>query len=153
MAIYDLLEKAIAQKTVRDFEVRYPWEVPEEITGALGEKFIVGHAVGSRYTCNPPPLDTDEDYLVLVSGDPYAELMQAGFDQDGSPEFYTGNDAGGFRSWRKGNLNVITTESHEFYGKFMKATHLAKRFNLLEKRDRIALFQVILYDVDPCNLE
>ena len=80
-------------------------------------------------------------------------MQQDGFTQDGSPEFYTGNDNGGFRSFRKGDMNIITTESMEFFDRFMTATALAKRFNLLEKADRIALFQAVLYGVDADALE
>lgn len=110
-------------------------------------------AVGSRITCNPPPQNTDEDWLALCFEDPKPALEAAGFVQDGNPEFYTGNDDGGFRSWRLGDVNVITTESPEFYEKFLAATHLAKRFNLLQKNDRIALFQAVLYGVNWYNLE
>jgi len=113
----------------------------------LGNTLLRFNAVGSRVTCSPAPMNTDQDYLALVVGDPYQTLTEAGFTQDGSPEFYTGSDKGGFRSWRRGDVNIITTEDGVFYDKFMKATYLAKRFNLLNKADRIALFQVILYDV------
>ena len=110
--------------------------------------------VGSRVTCDPPPEDTDEDYLILSNSpaETGASLEKNGFKQDGSPEFYTGNDNGGFRSYRRGNLNVIVTGSTEFFELFMTATALAKRFNLLAKDDRIALFQAILYGVHAHNL-
>ena len=109
--------------------------------------------VGSRVTCDPAPTDTDEDWLVLVREVPVEKLQEAGFSQEGTPEFYTGNDAGGFRSWRKGEINLITTQSDEFFRLFLTATYLAKRFNLLRKQDRIALFQAILYGVEVHNLE
>lgn len=110
-------------------------------------------AVGSRVTCNPPPADTDEDWLVLLESEAQQSLQQAGFTQEGSPEFYTGSDVGGFQSWRHGNINVITTPDPEFFYRFITATTLAKRFNLLKKADRIALFQAVLYGVDASNLE
>lgn len=111
--------------------------------------------VGSRVTCSPAPVDTDEDYLCLVPDEDgaSAHLEAMGFTQDGMPEFYTGNDAGGFRSFRRGDVNVVTTNSQGFFNQFMTATELAKRFNLLEKADRIALFQAVLYGVDAYNLE
>jgi len=80
-------------------------------------------------------------------------MNAAGFTQDGSPEFYTGNDNGQFSSWRRGDINIITTPSYEFYDKFLTATYLAKRFNLMRKEDRIAMFQVILYDARVDSLE
>lgn len=137
--------KEIASKPVND----YSDLVADNTFGQtiLGHALLRFNAVGSRVTCNPPPVDTDQDYLALVIGDPYQAMTEAGFTQDGSPEFYTGSDKGGFRSWRRGDVNIITTEDGVFYDKFMKATYLAKRLNLQNKADRIALFQVILYDV------
>jgi hypothetical protein len=116
-------------------------------------------AVGSRVTCNPAPTSTDEDWLILLrpprKGEPdaIALLVELGFRQDGSPEFYTGNDRGGFFSWRQDDLNLITTYDPQFYDLFMTATALAKRFNLLGKADRIALFQGVLYQVRAPQLE
>lgn len=121
---------------------------------ALGDFLIYAKAVGSRVTCNPPPVDTDKDWLALVTDGAYPEaLIAAGFVQDGMPGFYTGNDNGGFRSWRLGEINLITTEDEEFFNRFVTATELAKRFNLLNKKDRIALFQAVLYGVNWYNLE
>ena len=127
--------------------------LPEAITEALEDVLTSAEPVGSRVTCDPAPTDTDEDWLVLVREVPVERLQEAGFGQEGSPEFYTGNDAGGFRSWRRGEINLITTQSEEFYRLFLTATYLAKRFNLLRKQDRIALFQAILYGVEVHNLE
>lgn len=123
------------------------------LADVLGSKLRFAAPVGSRVTCNPPPVDTDEDWLVLTFGDVAEKMREAGFSQDGSPQFYTGNDNGGFRSWRHGDINVVTTESQEFYERFITATDLAKRFNLLAKADRIALFQAVLYGVDARNLQ
>lgn len=128
-------------------------KLPEEVAKALEGVLTSAEPVGSRVTCDPAPTDTDEDWLVLVREVPIERLQEAGFGQEGSPEFYTGNDAGGFRSWRKGEINLITTQSEEFYRLFLTATYLAKRFNLLRKQDRIALFQAILYGVEVHNLE
>ena len=119
----------------------------------LGTLAIAIEPVGSRITCSPPPADTDEDWLLLVRSDPSTRFAALGFGQDGSPEFYTGNDEGGFRSWRQGDLNVVTTQDPEFFERFLLATHLAKRFNLLVKADRIALFQAVLYGVRLEHLE
>jgi hypothetical protein len=111
------------------------------------------HRTGSRYICNPPVFGTDEDFIVLMRGDPAARLLDIGFKQDGSPQFYTGNDNGGFRSYRRGSENLIVTSEQEFFDKFVCATELAKRFNLKSKPDRIALFQAVLYGVEAFNLE
>lgn len=123
------------------------------IEDTFGAKLYGLYQVGSRVTCDPAPTDTDEDWLVLTYGLDGADMEASGFTQDGSPQFYTGNDNGGFRSWRRGDLNIITTESPEFFWKFVTATDLAKRFNLLAKADRIALFQAVLYGVRSENLQ
>tara|TARA_B100000929_G_scaffold49557_1_gene35975 strand:- start:842 stop:1309 length:468 start_codon:yes stop_codon:yes gene_type:complete len=145
------MEKAVKQPDY-DWSTSFPG-VNREIVDSLGGSLIMAEAVGSRVTCNPAPVDTDEDWLVITLVDPEPALTAAGFTQDGSPEFYTGNDAGGFRSWRKGDLNIVTTQDTEFFDRFMTATYLAKRFNLLRKEDRIALFQAVLYGVRTSNLE
>jgi len=108
--------------------------------------------VGSRVTCDPAPMDTDEDYLCYDFRKCDDEIRAEGFILEGNPSFYTGNDNGNFRSWRRGNINLIVTPDLEFFDLFMTATHLAKHFNLLEKQDRIALFQAILYGVKTKNL-
>lgn len=126
---------------------------PNVVLNALRPMILAAQPVGSRITCNPPPADTDEDWLVLVNGDPKEALLSSGFMQDGRPGFYTGSDVGTFRSWRMGDLNVITTPDPKFYELFLTATMLAKRFNLLDKGDRIALFQAVLYQVRYDSLE
>lgn len=123
----------------------------EEILEVTGGRLAL--PVGSRVTCSPPPTDTDEDWLVLTPRDAAESLIDAGFTQDGSPQFYTGNDNGGFRSWRRGDLNIVTTQDAVFFDRFQTATALAKRFNLLVKADRIALFQAVLYGVAAHNLQ
>lgn len=112
-------------------------------------------ATGSRVICSPPPTDTDEDYVCFH---PHYEnaiekLHSMGFISEGSPEFYTGNDNGRFRSLRRNDLNLILTDQSEFYKLFCSATELARRFNLTDKTDRIALFQAVLYGVGPHSLQ
>ena len=109
--------------------------------------------VGSRVTCNPKPFDTDEDWLILDDCDVLEKLQSFGFISEGDPQFYTGNDNGSFRSLRLANYNAIVTPDMKFFNLFMTATELAKRFNLLEKNDRIALFQAVLYGVTVSNLK
>ena len=110
--------------------------------------------IGSRETCCPAPTDTDEDWLVLTkdADDTREAMEEAGFTCDGSPDFYTGSNEGGFISYRQGELNVITTQSVEFYHKFLSASMIAKKFNMTEKEDRITVFQAVLYNVSYDNL-
>ena len=111
--------------------------------------------VGSRVTCNPPPLDTDIDYLLLVEPEKFNDfemvLFDSGYEMGGSRIHAGGcllGDENSFQSYTKGEVNLIVTASEEFFIKFMAATAKAKELNLLHKEDRIALFQEILYGVN-----
>lgn len=101
--------------------------------------------VGSRITCSPPPINTDIDHLAWVKDSLEAEQLLS------SKGFITTTDhdyqgiTSDFVSYKNGNVNVLTTSSEVFYRKFMAATHVAKRLNLMEKSDRICLFQAVLY--------
>jgi hypothetical protein len=123
------------------------------VADVLGDASYLLAPVGSRVTCSPPPVGADEDWLCLCNPKASERLQAAGFEQDGSPEFYTGNDNGGFRSYRRGDLNVIITQDSDFFERFTTASELARRFNLLRKCDRIALFQAVLYGVRADHLE
>lgn len=103
---------------------------------------------GSRATCSPPPMDTDEDYLVEIPwsfwgpGKVYDAIQEAGFYKDG--KVYSGQ-LGHFESWRKGTVNLILTGDPVFAAKHRTATHVCKSLNLLSKSDRVMVFQAILY--------
>ncbi|UFK09547.1 hypothetical protein [Xanthomonas phage DES1] len=109
------------------------------------EDYIVAKApTGSREICNPAPTDTDEDYIVLVEDINGQDLDRAlrveGFyfaSGDGYPESE-------FHSYRKGDLNYILTDNAEFFDRFVAATQLAKKYNLLEKSDRVQMFHAVL---------
>lgn len=108
--------------------------------------------VGSRVTCNPPVMDTDADYLALLVEDGFHEfwqnLLDAGFTLDGSEVRADANIVGAddsFQSFSLNGINIIATASVEFYNRFIAASSIAKRLNLLDKSDRIALFQAVLY--------
>lgn len=102
--------------------------------------------VGSRATVDPPPLDTDIDFLIYSENlhDFLVALSLRGYTLEGDLDKYSPND-NEFFSWRKEDINLIVTEDLEFYDKFMTASNLAKEQNLKNKTDRIKLFQNILY--------
>ena len=124
-------------------------------------------AVGSRVTCNPAPTDTDADYLVLLM--PFDDLPEiealASMDQRLADVHHAlkndGWELGGsrpdnsvlddrketciFNSYTKGEINLILTADHEFHRAFLAATVVCKHLNLLEKADRVRLFQAVLY--------
>lgn len=104
--------------------------------------------VGSRVTCNPPPMDTDADYLCWVK--PHRDcnfmgtLLHAGAEIGGSkPENEEASED--FVSYTVGELNIIATCSQKFHHRFLAASSVAKRLNLMDKAYRIALFQAVLY--------
>lgn len=106
--------------------------------------------VGSRVTCSPPPTDTDRDVLCLVaSHSDFRELAFIfGFVLCGSHVLDAAlplDSDDRFSSYLKEEVNLIVTEDPVFFNKFMAATSVAKRLNLLDKNDRIALFQAVLY--------
>lgn len=110
------------------------------------------NAVGSRVTCNPAPTGTDQDWLVFVPENVYDQFAKAlvadGWEVGGSAipvgDDYR-NPGEKFNSFTKGEDNVIATCSDEFHRRFLSATATAKALNLMEKGDRINLFQAVLY--------
>lgn len=124
----------------------------DQIEDALKALGCTVTPVGSRVTCNPPPTDTDADYLVEIpAGEEAKQAVSAtllGFaieweaGESGQYEQLVNTD---FASWRAGHLNFIVTNNPDFAAKFRQASNLAKRLNLLQKEDRIAVFQAVLY--------
>ena len=99
---------------------------------------------GSRVTCDPPPTDTDEDWLVLVTefDTLHYALVDTGFAR--SDREYAGAHTGlPCRFYRRGELNVQVTTDREYFRRSMVACNLAKQFNLLNKVDRIALYTAV----------
>ncbi len=97
---------------------------------------------GSRVICDPPVLTTDEDWFVWVSDwDEAAEILYAeGFSPTTEQQDYTA-----FISLRKAYLNICVTTDIDLYKRTVLATDLAKRFNLLNKQDRVGLFNAIQF--------
>ena len=97
--------------------------------------------VGSRITCDPAPTDTDEDWLVYTEdlATFLGDCVEYGFTNEGNYE------DSNFISLRNGRHNLIVTDRKEFYDKFVLATHVCKSLNLLNKHNRIVVFQAILY--------
>lgn len=105
---------------------------------------MLKYKTGSRVICDPAPEDTDEDWVI------YPENYQHYVDDllsDGWETYNNVNYVGElFTSLRKGDLNYIVVSTGEMYNKFVLATKVAKRLNLLKKEERILLFQAILYN-------
>src|SRR5690606_10961692 len=116
----------------------------------LDGKCLKYEHAGSRITCNPPPTDTDQDDLVLTTGELWQErlgtgLAASGFEKGGSDcgnqTEYLAQAPLSFQSFTLADLNLIITFDPAFYDRFMAATGVAKAFNLMEKSDRVMLFQ------------
>lgn len=111
-------------------------------------------ACGSRVTCNPPPSETDEDWLVLVNQDRISGIIsflssEGDWKWEGSSEHYQDLAANSFMSWRKGKVNLIITASKDFATRHKLATAHCKRDNVMGKQERIKIFQAYLYGNDP----
>ncbi|MDE3023397.1 MAG: hypothetical protein KGI54_16365 [Pseudomonadota bacterium] len=108
--------------------------------------------VGSRVTCVPAPTNTDQDFLVLCNDSNKAAslfqvLTEDGFELGGSCPFadFSEDIVYGFNSSKKGDVNYIVTASQSFFDDFLLASNIAKKLNLLDKQQRVDLFQIILY--------
>ncbi len=112
---------------------------------------VVVVPVGSRVTCNPPPTDTDEDFLVFTrdKAATIAALRSIGFEYSADPEknarYVRLNETSDWRftSLYFGDLNYIVTDSSFFFERFLTATHVCKMLNLLNKEDRIMVHEAI----------
>lgn len=111
-------------------------------------------------------MNTDDDYILLIDTEVLPKLEEAlkankyifgerYFSKltplEAYPSYEAIEDARNtvFRSYRKGEINVILTASPEYYENFVKATLLAKQLNLINKNDRINLFHSVCTDNWP----
>lgn len=97
---------------------------------------------GSRYVCNPPVMDTDDDTFVLVEQLPNREEMK-----EKGWEFCEGDGAssyGGCPMWaayRREEKNLILIADKDRYIQAVAATLLCKELNLMDKKDRVAVHE------------
>jgi hypothetical protein len=102
--------------------------------------------VGSRVTCVPPPVGTDQDYLMFVDAgvqrfDVIIALLLDDWNHGGSCE--PGEEGDGWATFRKDDENIILTWDLDFHDSFLAASAGAKALNLLNKEERIILFQAV----------
>jgi hypothetical protein len=112
---------------------------------------VAAHPTGSRYICPAAcRADSDYDFLVLCGNTDRAisVLSADGYVLGGSGERVWQSQEDAF-SLRKGNVNLIVTQKKLWYDAFLLATEVAKRLNLTNKNDRIALFDAIIYQKNP----
>jgi hypothetical protein len=121
-------------------------EILNEITKAENEQWM---PTGSKVICNPAPTDTDTDYVAVVDGVEnlsyaVAILIRHGFKAD-MDDHYQDLMEYSFISWKRNSDNIILTKNREFYDKHCVATQVCQKLNLLNKQDRIMVFQAVLY--------
>ena len=105
---------------------------------------------GSRFMCDPPVMNTDIDFVVLVvDHDAAAESLLAngwtkceGENSDEENSSY--DELGEFSAYRKDNFNLIVCDDRAYYIRYCAATLLCTKLNLLDKAERCALFQTII---------
>lgn len=101
---------------------------------------------GSYHICNPPVLDTDVDYIVLVRDLSFFGVKKTyDVDENSSMELLDMADEypNEFISRRFGKINLIITDESSYYDAFVEATKVAKELNLTNKDERIVLFDKI----------
>ena len=98
---------------------------------------------GSRVICNPPVMDTDEDYVFIWSGETDARLREAGYIVSQEVEGKKYRNSSVIQAYRKGNVNLIAVADETNYERWYLATRVATKMNLLDKTHRVILFQLI----------
>lgn len=116
-------------------------EIPDNL-------FVRIHQTGSSVICNPPVTNTDIDFIICTGKQKQLDkfLNENEFENSSDDQADYELDKEGFSCYRKDNVNLIVTTQYEWYLKWVTATELAKKLNLLNKDDRITLFKFILYD-------
>ena len=117
------------------------------ILNELSDIGCLVYPTGSRVTCSPAPTGSDWDYLIYIRQDKFESLLEKisnlGFKIEGNEEYDMYKNE--FVSFRKGELNLIVTCQSEFRDRHVIATKICKQLNLMDKQDRIMVFQGMLY--------
>jgi len=99
---------------------------------------------GSSVICNPPVLNTDIDVMFYTKDMASFSCYLIDNNWKSSFEDYKLEADGIFKAYRKENYNVLLTQDIDYYDRFEEATILATKLNLLEKHQRIALFEYVV---------
>jgi hypothetical protein len=105
---------------------------------------IARYPTGSAYTCDPPVLTTDEDWLVLVDDLVRAEvkLLHAGWVHCLDEARYPKGEDNWF-AVRNGPINYMVTDDALWYVRAVAATELCRTLNLLGRDARVAIFAAV----------
>lgn len=96
---------------------------------------------GSRVICNPPPTDTDCDIVILVTSITSFE-SDLGLEWD-TPVSDYGGDGDTFKTFRKGEYNLMVFDDPTEFGAVLGATALAQHLNIQDKQKRYAFFEKV----------
>ncbi len=111
-----------------------------QYTNEVLDKYrLKDHPTGSNYICDPPVLNTDIDWVVLVRSNPVPELEELGWELCGEDMGYDDGQAD-FDAIRRQNINLILVYEGEEFNRWVDATESAKKLNLTNKQDRIDHF-------------
>jgi hypothetical protein len=99
---------------------------------------------GSRVICNPPVLDTDEDWVVLCDSRSLLHyvLVEHGYSKTSKKYYRVSSKITTYRH-EKNNFNLIVTDVKDMFDRWREATEIATQENLTNKEDRIKLFELI----------
>ena len=109
------------------------------------------YETGSSVICEPPVTDTDKDIVLYVFPEDrdglHVRLLADGWERGGSRDELDGID--GWASFKKKHTddvlyNFIVTTDTNHYSNMYLATKVAKKLNLLNKEDRIMLFNAFI---------
>jgi hypothetical protein len=113
---------------------------------------------GSRVICNPPVLDTDEDWVLMVPERRsfHDILVDAGYHRTSKSYYRVASSITTYRS-DLNNINLIVTDDQGMFDRWREATEIATQENLTNKEDRIKLFELITgrnrYNKNPSTEE
>ena len=91
-------------------------------------------------------MNTDIDFVIYTEEkyNLHVHLVNTEDFKSTSPDEGYGENYRPITTYRKGNFNLIVTDDSSFFDKFKIATEVAKKLNLKEKEQRVALFQYIV---------
>lgn len=102
---------------------------------------------GSRYICDNPPPDSDDDWLVLAEGIgiPYSLLSEHGFTRprDDADMPISGDETTIPYYSEDEKVNLILVSSEWMFDAWVKATDEARRLHLKSRDERVELFRRI----------
>ena len=99
---------------------------------------------GSRVICNPAPINTDEDWVIMCPSRNALEreLVKQGYTRTSKRYYRVSSKITTYRH-PDNDLNLIVTDSQDQFDRWREATEIATQQNLLKKEGRIKLFELI----------